>query len=346
MSAIAARSGLPKPADLTVLAEAARILRDAVKDRSYVDGTGLGREVDSFLGYFKTERGKTDGTITSYEYTLARLAVFYADKTLADFEGRPGTALARDFLRHFYAECAGGTWNTKVATVKAFFRWAHEEGRMESNPATVIRYRDTGDRERRAYSPPRIQMIVAAQDQRRDRIAVQLLGRMALRRNELRLVQFKHVNPDTHELTVYGKGRTVLKVPLFDDLFEQIMRERLERQAHPDEYLLYPQKLGRVGQYPETRMGVIWEDRMRPLASSSMDKWWARMLKAAGVDHFPMHELRHSAGTNFWREQRDLRMTQRLMRHKKIATTADTYLHDDTADLADAMAEMPAWEVE
>jgi len=328
------------------LADLAGMLREAVKDRSYVEDTLLGREVDSFLAYFRTERGKTEGTITSYEYTLARLAIFHANLTLADLEGRAGTILVRDFLRHFYAECAGSTWNTKVATVKAFFRWAHEEGRMESNPAAVIRYRDTGDSERKAHAASRVQRIVAAQDERRDRVGIQLLGRMALRRNELRVVQFRHVNTDTHELTVYGKGRTVLKVPLFDDLYEQILRERVERLAHPDEYLLYPTKLGRIGRYPEQRMGVIWEDRLAPLSSSGIDKWWVRCLERAQVERFPMHELRHSAGTDFWRQTRDLRMTQRLMRHKTVRTTADVYLHDDTADLADAMTEMPRWEVE
>lgn len=328
------------------LADAAIMVREAMKDRGYVNTTLMGREVDSFLGYFRTERGKTEGTITSYEYALAKLAVHYADKTLADLEGRDGTNLVRDFLREYYADCAGSTWNTKVATLKAFFRWAHEEGRMESNPAAVIRYRDTGDSERVAHSQSDVQRIVVAQDERRDRIGIQLLGRMALRRNELRVVQFRHLNTDTHELTVYGKGRTVLKVPLFADLYEQILRERVERLAHPDEFLLYPTKIGRVGTYPDHRMGVIWENRLAPLSSSGIDKWWQRCLVRAQVEPFPMHELRHSAGTDFWRETRDLRMTQRLMRHKTIRTTADTYLHDDTADLADAMVSMPAWEVE
>lgn len=328
------------------LADAARMIREAVKDRSYVDATGLGRDVDRFLTYFKTERGKTDGTCISYEYCLAKLATFYADLALADFDGKHGTNLIRDFLREEYADVAGGTWNTRVATLKAFFKWAFEEGRIETNPAAMIRYRTVPESERQAHSPSRIEVIVVAQPERRDRIGVQLLGRLALRRNELRLVQFKHVNPDTRELTVFGKGGTVKRLPVFADLYEQILRERLERQARPDEYLLYPQKLGRIGVFPDTRVDVIWEDRLSPLSLSGIDKWWVRCLNRAGIERFPMHELRHSAGTNFWRETRDLRMTQKLMRHKSIRTTADTYLHDDSADLAEAFESLPAWEVE
>lgn len=327
------------------LAEAARIMREAVREADrdrYIADTGIGRDVDRFLVYFRTERGKTDNTCTLYEYCLAKLAFHYADLGLDAFDGKHGTNLIRDFLRDKYADVAGGTWNTRVATLKAFFKWAYEEGRIDHNPAQMIRYRTVAETERKAHAPSRIERIVVAQTERRDRIAVQLLGRMALRRNELRLVQFKHVNVDTRELTVFGKGGTVKRLPLFDDLFEQIMRERLERQAHPDEFLLYSFKWGRIG----TGMGVIWENRLAPRSPSGMDKWWQQVLRRAGIDQFPMHELRHSAGTNFWRETRDLRMTQKLMRHKSIRTTADTYLHDDPADLAAAFGEMPAWDVE
>lgn len=322
------------------------MLRQAVRDRSYVTDTGLGPEVDMFLRYFRVERGKAESTGVAYEYCLAKLAIHFGPATLADLDGKHGTNLIRDFLRSHYSEVAGNTWNTRVATIKAFFKWALEEGRIDHNPAAMMRYRTVSESERQAHSPSRIERIVVAQTERRDRIAVQLLGRMALRRNELRQVQFKHVNPDTRELTVFGKGGTVRRVAIFADLYAQILRERLERQASPDEYLLYPVKLGKVGRGADARMGVIWEDRLAPLSRSGMDKWWARILDRAGVDRFPMHELRHSAGTNFWRETRDLRLTQKLMRHKSIRTTADTYLHDDMADLADAMDTMPAWEVE
>jgi integrase len=330
------------------LADAARMMREAVKDRSYVQETGLGAAVDGFLTYFRTERGKTEETCRSYEYALAAFAIHYADLELADLDGKHGTNLVRDFLRERYADVQGRTWNTRVATLKAFFKWAFEEGRIDYNPAAMIRYRTVADSERQAHPASKIELIVRAQDERRDRIGVQALGRLALRRNELRVMQFRHFEEtiDGTQLTVYGKGGTVKKIAVPEDLAYQVNLERSSRQCTPDEFLLYPVKLGRVGVYPDTRMGVIWEDRLSPLSLSGIDKWWRRMLRNAGVDPFPMHELRHSAGTNFWRETRDLRLTQKLMRHKSIRTTADTYLHDDASDLAEAMALLPAWEIE
>jgi integrase/recombinase XerC len=332
-------------AEALTLADAARMMREAVKDRSYVDHTGLGQSVDGFLAYFRTERGKTDETCRSYEYCLAAFAIHYADLSLENFDGKHGTNLIRDFLRAKYAEVQGNTWNTRLATVKALFKWAFEEGRIDHNPAAMLRYRTVPESERQAHAPSVIEKIVRAQDERRDRIGVQLLGRMALRRNELRVFQFRHLDIDTQVLTVYGKGGTVRPVWVFDDLFEQIQRERSERLAGRDEFLLYPQKLGRVGKYPDIQLGVIWEDRLSPLSLSGVDKWWTRCLKRAGVTHFPKHEMRHSAGTNFWRETHDLLLTQKFMRHKSIKSTT-RYMHDDASDMAEAMASMPVWEIE
>ena len=68
-----------------------------------------------------------------------------------------------------------------------------------------------------------------------------------------------------------------------------------------------------------------------------MHEWWVKRLQEAGVDHFPMHELRHTAGTEFHRASKDLKKTQLFMRHKSINTTADMYLHLDREDLEDAM---------
>jgi hypothetical protein len=196
-------------AEALTLADAARMMREAVKDRSYVDHTGLGQSVDGFLAYFRTERGKTDETCRSYEYCLAAFAIHYADLSLEDFDGKHGTNLIRDFLRAKYAEVQGNTWNTRLATVKALFKWAFEEGRIDHNPAAMLRYRTVPESERQAHAPSVIEKIVRAQDERRDRIGVQLLGRMALRRNELRVFQFRHLDVDTQVLTVYGKGGTV-----------------------------------------------------------------------------------------------------------------------------------------
>lgn len=124
------------------LADAARMMDAALRDRSYVDETGIGRDVDRFLTHFTTERGKSKLGRDTYEYTLARLAVRYAYLELAAFEGKTGSNLLRDFLRDQYADVTAGTWNGRVAHLKAFFKWAFEEGRIDTKG--TIPWRERG----------------------------------------------------------------------------------------------------------------------------------------------------------------------------------------------------------
>ena len=72
-----------KETTLTI-AEAARIMRDALRDRSY-RATPLGLEIARYYRWKKNEWGATAETLRDYEAILAKLASFHADLELADF---------------------------------------------------------------------------------------------------------------------------------------------------------------------------------------------------------------------------------------------------------------------
>jgi integrase len=68
-------------------------------------------------------------------------------------------------------------------------------------------------------------------------------------------------------------------------------------------------------------------------------------LKAAGIPivarESGVHALRHSAGSILWEMTRDLEMVKRFMRHTRISTTSDIYVHPSEAvalEAVDAMA--------
>ena len=50
-----------------------------------------------------------------------------------------------------------------------------------------------------------------------------------------------------------------------------------------------------------------------------------------------LHELRHSAADNLWRETGNLLLAQQLLRHESVATT-QAYLHPTREDLSHALA--------
>jgi integrase len=77
----------------------------------------------------------------------------------------------------------------------------------------------------------------------------------------------------------------------------------------PSEYVLFPRA-----------------DRGRPMDPASVHRWWSRCLERAGIEHFPMHELRHSAAQALYDETGDPVLAQMLLRHSDLKTTRG-YLH-------------------
>jgi site-specific recombinase XerD len=72
-------------------------------------------------------------------------------------------------------------------------------------------------------------------------------------------------------------------------------------------------------------------------SSAAIDKWFKRCLKLAGQpETMKMHELRHSAADNLWRQTGNAVLAQQLLSHGDVATTS-AYLHPSLDDLEAAL---------
>ena len=326
------RQGRPSPsangdgrpaARITVLGPILRERDLRVRDKSY-SRCAVGRDV---LRYINALRWADHPATTrdSYETTLARLALEHDDyeNGLADFCTPVGTAYLRDFLERNWGDAAAATKRNRTSAVRSCFRWAHEEGMIQWDPAASIkipRRRRTSDRV--AYPQDVLVRLVAAQDSLRDQCCIQLLGRMGLRKNELRLLKVGDIDLVRNLITVHRKGGHVevqtLGIPsLRDDLYLHIQGE----QRASGEYLLYPRS-----------------DTSRPMDQASVHRWFKRCLENAGLPTTMMiHELRHTAGDHVWRTTGNIVMAQQLLGHANVSTT-QTYLHPTRADLAKALA--------
>src|SRR5207247_2897060 len=130
-----------------------------------------------------------------------------------------------------------------------------------SDPGRKLKTPRTTGSERRSHSTARIRKLVTGQDSQRDRVALLLLYWCALRRNELRQVKFRHIDLANRRLTVFGKGGAVLDQNIPEPVALELERHVQDRAPDPDEYLLYPQKVGRRGSWPLYTVDVVWEDR-------------------------------------------------------------------------------------
>ncbi len=288
-----------------------------MKDKSY-RVSFVGGEVGRYLRALKWADSPKN-TLDSYETTLSRLAVDFAHYTsLDEFE----IDAVRDFLEYHWGDDAAATRANRLSAVRSFFNWAVDEGRMAQNPIVKLKGPKVRNRERQAYKPDAIHALIVAQPSLRDQIALQLLGRLALRKNELRLLKLRDFDLARGTVIVHGKGGKQVIMPLgFEQLKKDLELYLIGRR--PDEYLLYPKN------HPD-----------RPMDPASVHRWFKQALGRAGLPAtVKLHELRHSAADNLWRETGNLMLAQQLLRHTSVATT-QTYLHPNRDDLAAALANL------
>ena len=232
-----------------------------MKDKAY-RATPVGGEVGRFLRALRWA-DRPQNTLDTYEIVLARLAYDHAHyQALDEFT----TEALRDFLDEHWGEAAPATRRNRLAIVKSFFRWAVEERGLGENPAERIKPPEEGRVDRQAYAPDVIEKLRRAQPTLRDQICVQLLGRLALRKNELRL----------------------LRVGDFDLGAGHVRRARQGRQGrrHAD----------RVRRPQARPRGCTWSaatrtstcctreaDATRPMDPASVHRWFKRCLERAGL---------------------------------------------------------------
>jgi integrase len=244
-----------------------------------------------------------------------------------------GAELLQDFLHRRYRNRAPGTRKKGRAQLRSFFAWATRLDKLERYPAErLTRPRQAKPASRRASSPNKIQAIIEAQPDLRDRVAIGLMARHGLRKDELRRLRWRDIDLEAGLVQLHAKGGKRPTIPIvFPDLLADLNRLYLESEAKRDHYLLFPRRIGNLS----TRggKGVIREYPDKPMQPSTMHRWWKRCLEQAGSADMLMHELRHSAGTAFQRANHDLKLTQLFLRHESIRTTADYYLHPDEAEL-------------
>jgi hypothetical protein len=95
---------MPLTGSTPSLAEAARVMREAVRDKSY-QVTPLGEEIANYL-HVKRKR-LTAASFQDYESVLDKLARYFPDLRLEDFEPPSGTEHLEAFLALIHRFVAG-----------------------------------------------------------------------------------------------------------------------------------------------------------------------------------------------------------------------------------------------
>lgn len=151
----------------------------------------------------------------------------------------------------------------------------------------------------------------------RDRAIILTIYSTGLRVSELTALDIKHVNLDTMEFAIIGKGRKVRVVYLTEWACEAIRAYLEKREDH------FPPLFLKHGKHFPVDAGADDVRFDRFLVTKMIS---ARALKAGIVKPVSAHTLRHSFATTLLWNGADLRSIQELLGHKNIATT-QVYTH-------------------
>jgi integrase/recombinase XerC len=332
---MSAKCGIGTTGSLT-LADAARILREAVKDKSY-QALPLGQDAAAYL---RAKRKRlTASSYRDYEGCLDKFARHFLDLQLSDFEPPTGTRRLEEFLETQWGDGAPRTYNKNLSIVRDFFKWAILHGELHGDPTLAIERARARDPHRETFNRDQIRLIVAGQEDVRDRLAVRLLLDFGLRKGSLAAIQFKHFDHYQRRLTIQAKGGKVRTLPIPSPPFwNDLERHVLEIEAKPSDYLMCQQKtIPRAGvrRFPD-----------KPMSGHGLHSWWYRCLANAGVvaagteSGERMHKARHTAGQRVLDATGNLKAVQKLLGHSSIQTTGDIYADWDIDQLAQTMADV------
>ena len=327
------------------LAEAARILRGATKDKSY-QRTPLGQEAQAYLR--QKRKRLTDASYRDYERGLAHWALAHADLALHNFEPPSGTELLEDFMDAHYGDSSPRNYNKNLSILRDFFKWAQIRQRIQGDPTLAIERAKARQVYRTTFTPDQRLALLAACEDRRDRIALRLLLDYGIRKGSLRGIQFKHFDHQRRRLVIFAKGGKVRELPIpQSDFWMDLERHILDVGAEPSHYLLCRQKAIPVGAPVEGRRNTAMRRfPAEPMGEHGAHDWWYRALTRAGIvpegttSGERMHKARHTAGQRVLDRTGNLKAAQALLGHASISTTADIYTDWDIDQLAQTLREV------
>ncbi len=328
----------PAVVDALTVAQAAQIMREAVRDKSY-QLLPLGQEAAVYL---RVKRKRlTDSSYRDYESCLDKLARYYADLIIEDFEPPHGTIRIEEFLDAKWGDAAPRTYNKNLSIVTDFLKFQRRRGRMQRDPTEAIERARPRQVHRTTFTTDQRRAIIASQDTLRDRIALRLLLDYGLRKGALTVIQFKHFDHQRKRLTIFTKGQKVRDVPIPHPAFwHDLERHILDVEANASDFLMCRQKtVPRAGviRFPDKPMGV-----------HGMHLWWYGCLERAGIvpagttSGERMHKARHTAGQRVLDATGNLKAVQKLLGHASIQTTGDVYADWDIDQLATTLADVLA----
>ncbi|MEG1479953.1 MAG: tyrosine-type recombinase/integrase [Kiritimatiellia bacterium] len=291
--------------------------------------------IDEFLNAMAYERGCVASSRKDYGADLTKLMAFirtrgrttWAEVTLTDL-----VAWLEDFRVRHYADTSLLRY---TATVKSFFGWLLENGKIEQSPTDALLPGHKPERLPRVIEERELNALIDAIDgddfpSVRDRAVVEVLYGSGLRVTELCTLTLHDVDWTAHTLRVFGKGRKERVVP-----FGTPALKALERYQKARAEFLHRYKRGTLeAERSDRRAPLFLSDSGSPCIRGTIATIVHKRIHAflpSGTIATP-HTLRHSFATHLLDHHAPLLDIRNLLGHASVATT-QIYTHVSNSHL-------------
>lgn len=244
--------------------------------------------------------------------------------TSADCEvGRLSERHVRRWLEE-YEHLAASTRRNRLAVVRTFCTWLHEEGHVPRNPCRKVKALREPRRVPRALAHEQVVAVLECCPDTRARVAVVLMVQLGLRRGEVARLEVGDFDLTNRMVVVCGKGGHQRALHVTEQAYREVITH-LSVQGTVAGPLLRSQQFPQRGLHPDTVSAIV----RRAMVDSG--------VKRAPRDGVSAHALRHSALTDMLRNGAHVRDVQAVAGHQHLATT-EVYIPLLVGTLQGAMA--------
>ena len=279
--------------------------------------------IDEFVDNLWLADGLAKNTLTAYRSDLALFAGWLGERQVGLLD--VGEADVDAWLAHLHArtdKVRPTTLRRFQASLRRFYHWLIEQGRVQGDPLLNIQPPVTAERFPKTLTEKQVEDLLAAPDCAtplglRDRTLLEVVYATGLRVSELVGLKLFNVSLSDRVVRTFGKGGKERLVPLGEE--SQHWLQRYLAQARPA--LL--EGVGDAG-----RAALFIDAKGLPLTRQAFWRLVKRCAAMAGIPpaRISPHGLRHSFATHLLNHGADLRAVQMLLGHADISTTT-IYTH-------------------
>ncbi|MCA8974620.1 MAG: tyrosine recombinase XerC [Planctomycetes bacterium] len=283
--------------------------------------------VAQFVQWLATSARKSPATLRAYGGDLRDFAA-WLDRQQREVEQTTRFELRRYLVELEEQGLAATSVQRKLASLRALFAWLHDQGRIDRNPARLLKGPKAPRRVPRFLTSREVDLLLGQSFDDspfalRDRAILEVLYSTGCRISECAGLELRAVDLDEGIARVLGKGS----------------KERLCLLGAPASAAItnwLPARRRLLQQARRLDPGALWLNRYgRRLSARWMFQTVVDRARAAGIQsRLTPHGLRHSFSTHLLDRGADLRTVQELLGHARLVTT-EIYTHVSIGRLRD-----------